>query len=327
MKLKIAIAAFVMLLGLGTMAYAWGQIAGVEQVYSEGNAAYEELGYIVRGRASGGNAAQAGAGAAGFWYGEQYATAGAAPAEAGAGADGTGLSHGAGEVQVNGDGKLITMPDGRNAADDGTFTGSTSQPMDSSAQPGRANAAATEINFEALKALNSDAMAWLYCPGTAIDYPVMKSEDYSYYLHHLPNGRENANGALFIDFNNAPDFSGPLTVIYGHHMKSGGMFGSLTRYKEQQYYERHPVMLLYTEQGDYRIELLYGCVIGSEQWRERAFMYKENLESFIAYAEYNTTFDSGVGYTEGDKIVALSTCSYEFEDARFVVLGVLRDAG
>jgi len=181
------------------------------------------------------------------------------------------------------------------------------------------------IDFEALKAVNKDAAAWLYSPGTAIDYPVMKADDYSYYLRRLPDGTANANGSLFIDYNCAPDFSEPLTVIYGHNMKSGRMFGSLKGYKDQGYYLEHPYMYLYTDQEIYRIELLYGCVIGAGQWRERAFMYAENVPALMAYAARNTTFRSEAKYIEGDRIVALSTCSYEFDDARYVVIGVLRD--
>ena len=181
-----------------------------------------------------------------------------------------------------------------------------------------------DIDFEALKNVNSDSIAWLYCPDTVIDYPVMRADDYNYYLHHLPDGTANANGTLFIDYNCAPDFSDRLTVIYGHHMGSGKMFGGLKGYKDQSYYEEHPYMYLYTEKGNYRIDLLYGCVIGAGEWRDRAFMYQENTDSLLAYAAHNTTFESGANYKAGDRIVALSTCSYEFDNARYVVIGVLR---
>jgi len=182
-----------------------------------------------------------------------------------------------------------------------------------------------EINYDGLNSINNDAAAWLYCPGTAIDYPVMKTNDYNYYLTHLPDGTENANGSLFIDYNCASDFSGKLTVIYGHHMRSGSMFGSLKRYKEQAYYEKHPFMYLYTEQGNYRIELIYSCVVSAGQWGERGFMYSENAGELLAYAAHNTTFESGRKYKESDRIVVLSTCSYEFDDARFVVIGILKE--
>lgn len=180
------------------------------------------------------------------------------------------------------------------------------------------------IDFKALKTINKDSAAWLYCPGTVIDYPVMQAEDYNYYLKHLPDDKSNANGSLFIDYHNAPDFSEPLTIIYGHNMKSGEMFGSLVGYKKQGYYEEHPYMYLYTEGGDYRVDLLYGCVIGAGSWRDQGFVLSENLDAFLTYAARNTTFRSDAAYAEGDRIVALSTCSYEFNDARYAVIGILR---
>ena len=181
------------------------------------------------------------------------------------------------------------------------------------------------IDFTALQAVSPDAVAWLSCPGTAIDYPVMRAADYNQYLRHLPDGTYNVNGSLFIDFNCAFDFSDKLTVVYGHNMKSGQMFGSLAKYKEQAYYQEHPYFLLYTPgNGERRIDLLYGCVISVEDWQERAFSYQANLSALLAYAAHNTTFTSQVRYTPEDRVVALSTCSYEFDGARFVVVGLLR---
>jgi len=181
-----------------------------------------------------------------------------------------------------------------------------------------------EIDFELLRAINDDAVAWLYCPNTMIDYPVMRAADYDRYLYRLPDGTYNVNGSLFIDYNNASDFSDCLTVIYGHHMQSKAMFGSLVGYKSQRYFDEFPYIYLYTETGNYRIDLIYGCVIAAGQWRERAFMYAENMDSLLAYAAHNTTFTSDIAYVEGDRVVVLSTCSYEFNDARYVVIGVLR---
>lgn len=192
-----------------------------------------------------------------------------------------------------------------------------------SAQAAQAAVPPLSVDFEVLKQISGDAAAWLYGPDTPIHYPVMRADDYNWYLRHLPDGTYNANGSLFLDYNGAQDFSGRLSIIYGHNMNSGAMFNALTRYKEQAYFEEHPYLYLYTEQGNYRIDLLYGCVIGAGEWRERAFMYEMNLESLMTYAAEHTTFASGVSYTESSRILALSTCSYEFDDARYVVLGVL----
>ncbi|MCL2775511.1 MAG: class B sortase, partial [Oscillospiraceae bacterium] len=132
------------------------------------------------------------------------------------------------------------------------------------------------IDFETLQMINPDAVAWLYGPGTPIDYPVMRAAEYDYYLHHLPNGEYNANGSLFIDYNWA-DFTDKLTIIYGHNMKSEQMFGSLANYKKQAYFEEHPCLYLYTAGGEsYSIELVYGCIMGVGEWRDRAFMFEAN---------------------------------------------------
>ena len=178
------------------------------------------------------------------------------------------------------------------------------------------------VDFAALQEVNEDGIAWLYNPGTAIDYPVVRATDYDWYLHHLPDGTYNSNGTLFLDYNNPDDFSGRLNIIYGHHMKSGKMFGSLMGYKEQEYFQEHPCLYLYTaEQGNFRIELLYGCVIGAGQWRDRAFMFEGNLDSLLSYASHHTTFQSEAAYTDNDRFLVLSTCSYEFDGARYVVIG------
>ena len=180
------------------------------------------------------------------------------------------------------------------------------------------------IDFAALRVINADAIGWLYCPDTVIDYPVMRADDYNWYLRHLPDGTYNANGSLFLDYNCKPDFSNRLNIIYGHHMNSGRMFASLTGYKEQAYFEEHPYLYLYTEQGNYRVELVYGCVVDANEWRDRAFMFESNLDSLLNYAAYHTTITSGVPYTSEEQFLVLSTCSYEFDDARYIVLGVLR---
>ncbi|MCL2060362.1 MAG: class B sortase [Oscillospiraceae bacterium] len=289
-KVKYTVAILGALLGIGAMAYAGAELLKTQRVYQEGDAAYESLtGSLRRGEGAGAAAAEAGASGGG--------SEGAAAASGAQGAGGTGAGTSAG---------------GR-AGGAGTEAGATERefvPM---------------VDFDALRQINSDAAAWLYGPGTVIDYPVMAAEDYNYYLGHLPDGTKNANGSLFIDYNNEPGFGGPLTVIYGHHMKSGKMFGGLVGYKKQAYYDENPYMYIYTDAANYRLDLIYGCVIDAREWSEQAFMYDENTEELLEFAESNSTFKSSVGYEEGEKLVVLSTCSYEFSDARYFVIGVLRD--
>jgi len=265
MRKSTVIALVVLVVALGTVAYAATQLSAAKKAYTEGNAAYEDL----RGQV-----------------------------------------------------KTVSVPASDSSTTKTAF-GANDLSMVVELVP-RVYIPPLEIDFEALQSINDDAVAWLYCPDTVIDYPVMRAADYDRYLYRLPDGTYNVNGSLFIDYNNAPDFSDRLTVIYGHHMQSKAMFGSLVGYKSQRYFDEFPYLYLYTEQGNYRIDLIYGCVIAAGQWRERAFMYSENVDSLLAYAAHNTTFASDVVCMPDDRIVVLSTCSYEFNDARYVVIGVLR---
>ena len=99
-------------------------------------------------------------------------------------------------------------------------------------QPFR-EAAPIQVDFEALRQQNPDIIAWIYSTDTPINYPVVQSEDNSYYLRRLIDGTRNTAGTIFADFRNAPDFSDRNTLVYGHNMKNNPMFGTLSEYRKQ----------------------------------------------------------------------------------------------
>jgi hypothetical protein len=136
---------------------------------------------------------------------------------------------------------------------------------------------ARTVDYTALRSVNADAIGWLYCPDTVIDYPVMGATDYTYYLRHLPDGTYNINGSLFLDYNCQWDFSDKLSVIYGHNMKTEKMFGTLVNYKKQEYYDAHPYLYLYTPARNYRIALLYGAVVSADRWGEEGYAWMRRL--------------------------------------------------
>ena len=179
--------------------------------------------------------------------------------------------------------------------------------------------------FTALAAVNPDVTAWLYGPDTGISYPVVQGTDNDYYLDHLLDGTANSAGCLFVDTSCRPDFSGRNTVIYGHRMKNGTMFAALGNYQEQVYYDAHPVFLLVTPEGRYVVELFSGYVADTA---ESAWMLDfSDEQAYLAWLEEvgeKSAFSSKVSPRAEDRVVTLSTCSYEFENARFVLHGVLR---
>ena len=102
------------------------------------------------------------------------------------------------------------------------------------------------------------------------------------------------------------------------------MFGTLNGYRSQDFFDEHPVMFLYTPERNYRVDLMYGFVVAEGQWRANAFVFPQNRESLLSFAADRTTFASDVTYREGDRLLGMSTCEYDFDDARYVVLGILR---
>lgn len=177
------------------------------------------------------------------------------------------------------------------------------------------------LNFDAIWEIGEAAVAWLYSPDTRINYVVAQGEDNDYFLHRLLSGGDAKEGTLFVDFRNSPDFTDSNTIIYGHNMKSGSMFGSLHRYEKQEYYEEHPVMYLYVPGNRYTLELLAGCYVGVENPIFSALPPSEEERDSILYQAYhNSTFVSGITAGKEDRLVTLSTCAGD-DTLRYVIIG------
>ena len=176
-----------------------------------------------------------------------------------------------------------------------------------------------EVDFEALAQVNSDIVGWLYIPGTVINYPVVQGADNEYYLKHLFNGKTNSSGCIYLDCGAEGDFSSMNSVLHGHHMKNGSMFAGICKYKDQSYFDEHPTAMLLTPDGNYQVEFFSGyvCEVTADAWDydfDESWLDKRIRSSYFA-AEVTPTMD--------DRILTLSTCSYEFKDARFVLHGIL----
>lgn len=180
-----------------------------------------------------------------------------------------------------------------------------------------------EVDFEVLWETNEDVVGWIYCEDTPINCPIVQAEDNDYYLRRLIDGTWNSSGTLFADYRNAADFSDSNTIIYGHNMKNKGMFGTLSNYKEQSYYDEHPLMWLLTPNGNYKVELIAGYVTSSTS---EIYSFGQAEEEVLALAEQSiekSTFTSDFQVLQGDRFVTLSTCSYEYDNARYVLIGRL----
>lgn len=113
-------------------------------------------------------------------------------------------------------------------------------------------------------------------------------------------------------------------MIYGYNMKNDAMFGSLMGYKEQAYYEEHPTMTLYTPDGDYTIELLSGTLEnGDREFVRFRFESEEDFTGYIQSLQSRSTFSSHGTAVPDDRLVSLCTCTYEQNNARYLVVGRL----
>lgn len=182
-----------------------------------------------------------------------------------------------------------------------------------------------QIDFDSLRAVNPEVVGWLTINGTNIDYPVAQHSDNDYYLHHLFTGEWNSSGCLFMDCHNQADFSGGgHTIIYGHHMDNGSMFQNLMGYKGQPFFDEHPTARLITPDRSYIVEFFAGYIadVNSDAWR-LDFISDRDFADWLAAALERSLFESSVIPTATDNVVTLSTCSYEFYNARFVLHGRL----
>lgn len=181
------------------------------------------------------------------------------------------------------------------------------------------------VDFDALWKTNQDIVAWIYCENTPINHPVAQSDDNSYYLRRLLNGNYNVAGTMFLDYRCHSDFTDRNSIIYGHNMKNDTMFGTLPKYMEQSYYEEHPVMWLLTPEENYMVELIAGFVTPSDSDSYDILYEDSDLEKYIEEALGNSTFAANIKSDDIERLVTLSTCSYEYGNARYVLLGRLEE--
>ena len=161
---------------------------------------------------------------------------------------------------------------------------------------------------EAFLALKDFMYANVYtdCTAKREEQKVEKvlTELYEYYLTHMFGKKKNSAGAIFVDAGCSPDFSDMHTILYGHHMKNGTMFSSLTGYLQPGYYEQHPTLALFTPQAAYTIRVFAGYVAApdSDAWR-RAFSSQQEFLQWCEAAARRSAFDSGLMPQPGQRVV------------------------
>lgn len=192
-----------------------------------------------------------------------------------------------------------------------------------------------EVDFESLWETNTDICAWITVPGTQVNYPVVQNAAAtdphdSYYLMRTVEKASGLPGAIYIEPCNEADFTDENTVIYGHNMKNGSMFGSLHDFKDDTFFQEHEYAYVVTPQKNlvYRIfaMVVYDDrhIMGSYDF-SNTVSYQAFLDSLASNRNMGDLFREDTEVTTENKIITMSTCIKGQDDKRLLVEAVLID--
>lgn len=175
------------------------------------------------------------------------------------------------------------------------------------------------VDFEALKEINEDIVAWVRCKELGIDYPVVQGKDNSYYLTHTFSGEEHISGCIFMDCINQPDFTDDNTILYGHNMKDGSMFGSIHQFRMDT-----ATVFLYTPEGTDTYEVIDNLVVDVSD--EKYFRTVYSTEDFGALSE-DVAVRTGKTLEQGEHLLTLSTCNGNASKRHLILCRKAAEAG
>ena len=167
-----------------------------------------------------------------------------------------------------------------------------------------------------MSALSEDVVAWLTVDDTNIDYPVMQGVDNNEYLNKDPFGEYSLAGSIFLDARNAPDFTDPYSLIYGHHMEYGRMFGALDLFLDEEYFDAHRTATLTVADKTYSVRFF--ASLEADAAVQEIFAPTETDGTLEYVREHAVLWRE----PEGERLLALSTCKFPQTTARIIVFGV-----
>lgn len=182
--------------------------------------------------------------------------------------------------------------------------------------------------YETLYNSNRRLIGWIKIADTNIDYPVMQCDNNTYYLDHNFDQEEDSVGALFLDYQCDVIEGSDNFIIYGHHLRSGKMFSSLSNYESESYYNRHKYIDFDTiyEEGTYQVMYAFRSRVYNAEdvvFKYYQFINANSEEEFNSYMKEMSElsyYDTGVTARYGDQLLTLSTCDYNETNGRFVVV-------
>ncbi|MCR5582548.1 MAG: class B sortase [Eggerthellaceae bacterium] len=168
------------------------------------------------------------------------------------------------------------------------------------------------IDFATLSADYPGAVAWITVDGLdAINYPVMQASDNDYYLSFDATGASSVDGAVFLDYRNESITNDLHAIVYAHNMADGSMFGTLSSFLDQDFYQTSGGMFtVYTAEGTFRYQVFAVQIVDpSDDAYMVGFTDKDVFDAYVQQLAASSVYDTGVTVTGNDQIVTLSTCS------------------
>lgn len=173
--------------------------------------------------------------------------------------------------------------------------------------------------------LNKDVVGWIKIFDTHISYPVVQGKDNQEYLNKDVFGEFSFSGSIFLDYRNACDFTDSYSIIYGHHMEYGAMFGDVVEFKNGDYFQEHKTGALFLLDDTYKITL-FACV-ETQEFNNKIYnpivQGKDNLDTLLKYIKDEAVQYRDISLNHDDKIIGLSTCAEAGTNERVVLFGRL----
>lgn len=184
-------------------------------------------------------------------------------------------------------------------------------------------------DFDELRQQNEDIYAWVTVPGTQVDYPILQSATDNYYLNRNIDHSQGYPGCIYTNQCNAKEFSDYITVLYGHNMKNGTMFGSIHNFEDKACFNEYDKIYVYTEEMRLTYEI-YAAVKFTDVYIPSyyAVTMEQGRDGFINELMQNSNNDvshirEGVEWLPEDKAIVLSTCVNGEGEKRYLLVGRL----
>lgn len=168
------------------------------------------------------------------------------------------------------------------------------------------------INWKSLKKQNPDVIAWIYIPGTKINYPILQGKDNEYYLHHNLSGDKSDYGEVFMDYRQSPDLANYNTFLYAHNMYDETKFAELNNYFNTSFYKNHQNVYVYTPKSRFDGKVF---AVQSNKGESKAhtmdFDNNSQFSSYVNYLKQRSSISTNIKSNSVKKLLTLWTCTMQ----------------